>query len=108
MANKNGRPRRDENRLLSALSHPLRRQILRQMREVDSISPIDMAAEFKLPVSNVAYHVRVLAECGAITLVDTEPVRGAVKHFYRYSIGTPWANQIIDLEPSVGPTADAA
>lgn len=91
--------RTNENDLLTALGNPLRRQILRRMRDIDAISPLQLAREFELPVSNMAYHVRVLANCGAITLVRVKPVRGAVKHFYRSSVEPPWAQQIIDLEP---------
>jgi len=91
--------RTNENELLAALNNQLRRQILRRMRDADAISPLDLAREFDLPVSNMAYHVRVLASCGAITLVRVKPVRGAIKHYYRSSLEPPWARQIIDLEP---------
>jgi DNA-binding transcriptional ArsR family regulator len=89
----------NENELLAALGNPLRRQILRRMRDEEAISPRQLAHEFDLPVSNMAYHVRVLAECGAVTLVRVKPVRGAIKHFYRSTVEPPWARQIIDLEP---------
>jgi DNA-binding transcriptional ArsR family regulator len=91
--------RTKENELLAALGNPLRRQILRRMRDEEAISPLDLAREFDLPISTVAYHVRVLASCGAVTLVRVKPVRGAIKHFYRSSVEPPWAQQIIDLEP---------
>lgn len=91
--------RTNENALLSALGNPLRRQILRRMRDGDSLSPQQLAAEFGKPVSTTAYHVRVLASCGAVTLVRVKANRGAVKHFYRSSLKPPWARQIIDLEP---------
>jgi DNA-binding transcriptional ArsR family regulator len=91
--------RTNENELLAALGNPLRRQILRRMRDAKPISPLQLAQEFDLPLSNMAYHVRVLASCGAITLVRVKPVRGAIKHFYRSSLKPPWARQIIDLEP---------
>ncbi|HZO07609.1 MAG TPA: helix-turn-helix domain-containing protein [Solirubrobacterales bacterium] len=96
MARKN---RTDENALLSALGSPLRRRVLRRMRDVEMISPRELALEFELPLSTMAYHVRVLAGCGAITLVRVKPVRGAIKHYYRSSLEPPWARQIIDLEP---------
>lgn len=96
------RNRSDENDLLAALGNPLRRQILRRMRDVEMISPLELSKELDRPVSNVAYHVRVLADCGAITLVRVKPVRGAIKHFYRSSVEQPWAQQIIALEPRDG------
>lgn len=92
--------RSDENALLAALGHPLRRRILKRMRGEEMISPRRLAHEFELPVSNIAYHVRVLAGCGAVTLVRVKPVRGAIKHYYRSSLEPPWAQQIIDLEPT--------
>src|SRR6185503_18251471 len=72
----------DDNELLIALRHPLRRQILRAMAEQDPISPRQISDELRQPLSNVSYHVRVLADCGAVTLVDTAPVRGSMQHFY--------------------------
>lgn len=95
-----------ENALLAALGNPLRRRILRRMRDEEMISPRQLANELGLPLSNLAYHVRVLAKCGAITLVQVKPVRGAVKHFYRSTLEPPWARQIIDLEP-LEPSAHA-
>ncbi len=94
-----GLNRSEENDLLAALGNPFRRQVLRRMRDVDMISPRQLAREFRLPLSSVAYHVRILAECGAITLVRVKPVRGAIKHYYRSSVEPAWARQIIDLEP---------
>ena len=91
--------RGDENDLLAALNNPLRRQILRRMRDVETISPRELSVELDRPVSNVAYHVRVLADCGAVTLAGVKPVRGAIQHFYRSSVKQPWAQQIIALEP---------
>jgi DNA-binding transcriptional ArsR family regulator len=91
--------RTDENDLLRALGNPLRRQILRRMRDEEMISPLQLAEDFEMALSTISYHVRVLAECGAITLVRVKPVRGAIKHFYRSSVEPPWARQIIDLEP---------
>lgn len=89
----------DDNDMLAALGSLCRRRILRRMCDVEMISPRGLSKEFDQPVSNVAYHVRVLADCGAITLVDTKPVRGAIEHFYRSSVKQPWAQQIIALEP---------
>jgi DNA-binding transcriptional ArsR family regulator len=104
MSTSNGRD--SHNALLAVLGNPLRRRILRRMRDEEMISPRQMANEFCLPISTVAYHVRVLAEVGAVALVEVEPVRGAIKHFYRSSVEEPWARQIIDLEPMEGSAAN--
>src|SRR6201996_7731822 len=94
----------DDNELLIALRHPLRRQILRTMAVQDPISPRQISDELREPLSNVSYHVRVLADCGAVTLVDTEPVRGSMQHFYSTAIDEPWALAVLGLsEDEVGP-----
>jgi DNA-binding transcriptional ArsR family regulator len=85
------------NELLVALRHPLRRQILRAMVERDPISPRQVSDRLREPLSNVSYHVRVLAECGAISLVATTPVRGSMQHFYSPTIDEPWALAVLGL-----------
>jgi DNA-binding transcriptional ArsR family regulator len=96
----------DDNELLIALRHPLRRQILRAMAAKDPISPRQISDELRQPLSNVSYHVRVLADCGAVTLVDTAPVRGSMQHFYSPAIDEPWALAVLGLseedEPDQG------
>jgi DNA-binding transcriptional ArsR family regulator len=87
----------DDTELLIALRHPLRRQILRTMAAQDPISPRQISDELREPLSNVSYHVRVLADCGAVTLVDTAPVRGSMQHFYSTTIEEPWALAVLGL-----------
>lgn len=69
-------------RLLKAFSHPLRQRILVALNERVA-SPSDLARDLGERLGNVSYHVKILLECDAIELVRTEPVRGAVEHFYR-------------------------
>jgi DNA-binding transcriptional ArsR family regulator len=89
-------PNRSEtNDLLTALRHPLRRQILRLMAGREASSPTELAASLSQPLSNVSYHVRVLANCGALELVRTTQVRGSMKHFYRSSMEPDWARFIL-------------
>lgn len=71
-----------EPRLIKALSHPLRQQILYTLGE-GIASPNELSKRLGEPLGNVSYHVKILAECDAIELVKTAPVRGAVEHFYR-------------------------
>lgn len=70
--------------VLMALRHPLRRRILRHLSapEHSPLSPREVAEELQQPLWNVSYHVRVLRNCEAVTLVRTKPVRGSVQHFY--------------------------
>jgi hypothetical protein len=39
----------------------------------------------------------VLADCGAVTLVDTAPVRGSMQHFYSPAIEEPWALAVLGV-----------
>ncbi|HXS32736.1 MAG TPA: helix-turn-helix domain-containing protein [Solirubrobacterales bacterium] len=80
------------NDLFTALAHPLRRRILRKMIEDSGqISPRELAIDLDEPLSALSYHVRVLAECGAIKLVRTKQIRGSTQHFYRAAMRAQWA-----------------
>jgi len=73
-------------RILKALGHPLRQRVL-QVLNRGIASPSQIAQEIEEPLSNVSYHVKILESCDAIELVKTEPVRGALEHFYRATMG---------------------
>lgn len=70
-----------ENRI-KAMSHPLRAAILRILVE-RTASPAEMARELDEEISNVSYHAKQLVEFECAELVRTQPVRGALEHFYR-------------------------
>jgi DNA-binding transcriptional ArsR family regulator len=98
-----------DNDLLVALRHPLRRRILQLMADGEATSPRQLAAALRQPLSNVSYHVRVLAERSAITLAETRPSRGSVEHLYRSSIEAAWARQILELgEKEDGPPGESS
>jgi DNA-binding transcriptional ArsR family regulator len=80
-------------RLLRTLAHPLRHRIL-QALNLRVASPSELAEELELPLPNVAYHVKVLAQNDAIELVKTEPVRGALEHFYRATMRPWWTDEV--------------
>jgi DNA-binding transcriptional ArsR family regulator len=105
MANLN---RSDDNNLLVALRHPLRRGILRRMAGKESISPRELSNALRQPLSNVSYHVRVLADCAAIALVSTKPVRGSMQHFYCSAIEAPWARQMLGLNEDGSPPGESS
>jgi DNA-binding transcriptional ArsR family regulator len=88
--------RPDDTDLLIALRHPLRRRILREMADGKEISPRELSNTLRQPLSNVSYHVRVLADCAAVTLVETKPARGSIQHFYRSAVNAPWAQQVLE------------
>src|SRR6266567_332970 len=60
----------------------LRGRILQRLGERVA-SPGDLAVELGAPLGVVSYHVRMLRDYDCVELVRTEPVRGALQHFYR-------------------------
>ena len=76
------RPEPIDQRLVRALAHPLRVQILEILTERVA-SPNLLAGELGAGLSHVAYHTRALDECGCLELVDTAQRRGATEHFYK-------------------------
>ncbi len=93
-----GAPDTADQKLLVALRHPMRRQVLRHLQDHGPYSPRQISDDLREPLSNVSYHVRVLDEYGAVELVDTEPVRGSMQHFYKVSIDEDWALAVLDAE----------
>ena len=71
-----------DSRLAKALAHPLRVQLLAALNE-GVASPNELAKRLDEPLTNVSYHVRMLHDLGCIELVETEPRRGALEHYYR-------------------------
>ena len=69
-------------RLVKALAHPLRVQILSTLEDRVA-SPSDLATELGAPLGNVSYHVRTLADLGLVKLVKRRTRRGAVEHYYQ-------------------------
>ena len=75
-----------DQRLVKALAHPLRIQILEILTE-QVASPNLLANELESQLSDVAYHTRALDRCGCLDLVDTVQRRGATEHFYKATPG---------------------
>lgn len=96
-----GAPGGAEQTLFFLLRHPLRRELLRlYAAEEGKLSPKELADYTKKPLSLVGYHVRALAEKGAVELVDTQPRRGAVEHFYEATSlvdEVPWGRAALGL-----------
>jgi DNA-binding transcriptional ArsR family regulator len=72
----------DDPRLVKALAHPLRINILRVLQD-RLASPSQLADELGAKLPNVSYHVRFLEGLGLLELVKTQPRRGALEHYYR-------------------------
>lgn len=81
---KTGKTRKSpiDQRLVKALTHDLRVQILGILNERIA-SPKELSDELEEGLSQVSYHVKVLRDYECIELVNTEPRRGAVEHYYR-------------------------
>ncbi|HKO37694.1 MAG TPA: hypothetical protein VJU14_04940 [Solirubrobacterales bacterium] len=89
--------------LLSILQHPLRKRLLRFYIETEAtLSPKELTLLANDPkISNVGYHVRVLAEKGAVELAETQPRRGSVEHFYKATNlvdEVPWGRAALGIE----------
>lgn len=65
-------------------------------------SPREIADELKEPLSNVSYHFRVLADRRTVTLHDTEPVRGSLRHLYDPALDEEWARAALGLPADEG------
>jgi DNA-binding transcriptional ArsR family regulator len=97
-----------DQRLVKALAHPLRVEILTILNE-RMASPNELSKELEEGLSQVSYHVKVLKDFECIEMVKTEPRRGAVEHYYRatsraYLTDRDWKN----LPDSVKPGMSAA
>jgi DNA-binding transcriptional ArsR family regulator len=107
-----------DQRLVKALAHPLRVEILTILNE-RMASPNELSKELDEGLSQVSYHVKVLKDFDMIEMVKTEPRRGAVEHYYRASekvfipswmlkLAPPsaqrsiWGDVLADIEQDVG------
>jgi len=74
---------RDLDLVLRALSHPLRRRILRAL-VVEARSASDLSNEFGMALGVVSYHLNTVLdrECEVVDLADSVQRRGALKKFY--------------------------
>jgi DNA-binding transcriptional ArsR family regulator len=88
------KPRSDisDPRVIKALTHPLREQILRALEE-RTASPSELADEIGAPLGNVSYHVRQLHALGLIKLVKKTPRRGAIEHHYKALAQAPISDE---------------
>jgi DNA-binding transcriptional ArsR family regulator len=77
-----------DQRVARGMAHPIRAEILAYLTEHPVSSPAEMfkaglGEKAGVELSHIAYHVRVLEELALIEEVKSEPVRGALEHFYR-------------------------
>lgn len=85
-------------RLTHALSHELRVRIVEAAHRRRTVSAVELAAEFGVPISNIAYHVRRLCALRMLELDHETRSRGAVCRHYRLSSeGQPVGRRVADL-----------
>lgn len=94
-----------DQRLVKALAHPLRVEILTILNE-RMASPNELSKELGEGLSQVSYHVKVLKDYKCIEMVKTEPRRGAVEHYYRATAraflgDSDWATLPASVKPGV-------
>jgi DNA-binding transcriptional ArsR family regulator len=75
-------PEAIDQRLVRSVAHPMRIKILEALTD-HVASPNALAGKLDMDLSGVAYHTRALGRLGALELVDTGRVRGAIEHFYK-------------------------
>lgn len=70
---------------IDALAHSVRRDLLKLVYQLDGgvLSPAEASKRMGEDLSNVSYHMKCLTAAGLLTLDHTQPVRGALAHFYR-------------------------
>lgn len=97
-----------DQRLVKALAHPLRVEILTILNE-RMASPNELSKELDEGLSQVSYHVKVLKDFECIEMVKTEPRRGAVEHYYRATARAFFTDrEYKHLPDSIKPGATAA
>jgi DNA-binding transcriptional ArsR family regulator len=94
-----------DQKLVKALAHPLRVEILTILNE-RMASPNELSKELDEGLSQVSYHVKVLKDFDCIEMVKTEPRRGAVEHYYRatsraFLTDRDWQNLPASVKPGV-------
>ena len=67
-----------DQRVIKALAHPLRVEILAILND-RMASPNELSKALEEGLSQVSYHVKVLKDFDMINMVKTEPRRGAVE-----------------------------
>ena len=77
--------------LVPLLVHPVKVEIIEAMAWIGlplSATDLDRALRGQVGVSLLSYHLRKLAEVGALERVRQEPVRGAIQTFYALRTGS--------------------
>jgi DNA-binding transcriptional ArsR family regulator len=83
----------EDRRRCAAVLHPLRRGILRLLRDGRELDVEELAGELGQPPAGVAAHVRVLVRCEVLRI---EPRTKPNRPRYRWSPDADWARKLLD------------
>lgn len=87
--------------LKTAVSHPLRRQILRVYleRSPRPASALELARATDQQLARVTYHLRTLVDCGFLRAVDGWEANGAGAEHHRWvlDVESDWLLLMLDL-----------
>lgn len=86
-------PAKGEVDTFKALGHPLRLRIREALGDGRG-SPKQLSDLLGDPLGNTSYHVKRLADLGALKLVESVPRRGALEHVYEL---TPLGRAALEL-----------
>ena len=80
------KPKNSIDRLAVIRGHKLRRGIFQAAQEAHAagklVSPVGLHRQLKAPLPKTSYHVKILAEAGALKLMEQIPRRGALENLY--------------------------
>lgn len=91
----------NDPRLIKALAHPLRVQILTVLETRELASPNELSEELSVSLGVMSYHVRRLHALGFIELVKRTPRRGAIEHHYRAKARNQVTDDVWAQTPSI-------
>ena len=75
----------DAAQIAKAMSHTVRIEVVRALRDQGVLSPTGFAGESGETLGNVSYHFKALLAAEVVAVVETVPRRGAMEHFYSLS-----------------------
>jgi DNA-binding transcriptional ArsR family regulator len=76
-----GKDKRIDQELVRALSHPIRVEILENLRGRIASSS-ELSREMNKSLGVISYHAKTLVRCGCLELVHAEPRRGTLENFF--------------------------
>lgn len=104
MATRAQRRQATSNRI-KAMSHPLRAEAFRLIRDRGPLSPTQVARKLEADRKEVSYHIRQLKAFNCVEEVDHRIVRGAVEHFYcateQHMVDTEEWMELVEADPQI-------